>query len=128
MEPDSNQQSSTSVTRRMVDLPDGSSGLGRVISSMAGRCRSVISTPKSACSSASEPYTSVRGNSGLSDFHTGIGLPQYRLRLIDQSRVFSSHLPNWPCLTCSGTQVIRSLSFSISSLIAVVETNQDVTA
>ena len=112
----------------MTDRPDGSSGLGRVSSSMAGRCRSVTVTPKSACSSASEPYTSVRGNSGLSDFHTGIGLPQYRLRLIDQSRVFSSHLPNWPCLTCSGTQVICSFSLSIWSRMAVVETNHEVTA
>ena len=64
----------------------------------------------------------------MSDFHTGIGLPQNRFRLIDQSLVFSSHLPNWPCLTCSGTQVICSFSSSIRSLIAVVDTNHEVTA
>src|ERR1035438_6770952 len=112
----------------MTDNPDGSSGLGRVSSSMAGRCRSVTSTPKSACNSASDPYTSIRGNCGLSDFQTGIGLPQHPLRLVDQSRVFPSHLPNWPCLTCSGTQVICSFSFSIRSRIVVVETNHDHTA
>src|SRR5260370_40526141 len=111
----------------MTDLRDGPSGFGGVSSWMAGRCRSVTLTQKSASSCASEPYTSTRGHSGLSDFHTGIGLPQKRLRLIDQSRVFSSHLPNWPCLTCSGTQVICSFSLSIRSLIAVVETNHDET-
>ena len=57
-----------------------------------------------------------------------MGLPQNRLRLIDQSRVFASHLPNWPCLTCSGTQVICSFSSSIRSRMAVVETNHDETA
>src|ERR1700704_5750884 len=112
----------------MTDCPVGSSGLGRVSSAMAGRCRSVPTAPKSACSSASDPYTSTRGYCGSSDFHTGMGLPQYRFLLIDQSLVFSSHLPNWPCLTCSGTQVICSFSLSISSLIAVVDTNHDVTA
>ena len=57
-----------------------------------------------------------------------MGLPQNRFLLIDQSLVFSSHLPNCPCLTCSGTQVICSFSLSISSLIAVVATNQEETA
>jgi len=65
---------------------------------------------------------------GSSDFHTGIGLPQKRFREIDQSRVFSSHLPNWPSLVCSGTQVISWLSSSIRSRIAVVATNHDETA
>jgi hypothetical protein len=36
----------------------------------------------------------------------GSGLPQYRLRLIAQSRAPSSHLPNLPSLMCSGTQEI----------------------
>ena len=45
----------------MVEAPDGSSGFGRVSSSMNGRCRSgspasfVGTRPKSASSSASEP-------------------------------------------------------------------------
>jgi hypothetical protein len=50
------------------------------------------------------------------------------LREIDQSRAFSSHLPNWPSLTCSGTQVISWLSSTIRSRIAVVATNHDDTA
>ena len=40
IEPLSNQQSSTSVTRRFIDCPVGSSGLGRTHSSTAGRWRS----------------------------------------------------------------------------------------
>ena len=70
----------------------------------------------------------MRGYAGSSDFHTGIGLPQKRLRVIDQSRAFSSHLPNWPSLMCSGTQVICWLSSSIRSLNLVTSTNHDETA
>ena len=55
IDPDSNQQSKTSVTRRIVDFPVGSSGLGRVSWSMYGRCRSVGRTPKSRSSSSREP-------------------------------------------------------------------------
>src|SRR5690606_12025277 len=128
MEPDSNQQSSTSGTRRIIDLPVGSSGLGRTSSSTIGRCRSVTFTPKSRSSSSSDPYTSTRGYSGLSDFHTGIGEPQNRLRLIDQSRAPASHLPNEPSLTCPGTHVICWLSSTIRSRILVTATNHDDTA
>src|SRR5690606_5237722 len=124
MEPDSNQQSSTSGTRRIIDLPVGSSGLGRTSWSMPGRCRSVTFTPKSRSSSASDPYTSTRGYSGLSDFHTGIGEPQNRFRLIDQSRALASHLPNEPSLTCPGIQLICWFSSSIRSLNLVTATNQ----
>ena len=85
-------------------------------------------TPKSRSSSSSEPYTSIRGYAGSSLRQTGIGLPQKRLREIDQSRVFSSHLPNCPSLTCSGTQRICWLRSSIRSRIFVVETNHDETA
>ncbi len=70
----------------------------------------------------------MRGYSGLSDFHTGIGLPQKRFREIDQSRAFSSHLPNWPCLMWSGIQSICSLSSSMRALILVTSTNQLETA
>ena len=69
----------------------------------------------------------MRGYAGSSLCHTGTGLPQNRLRVIDQSRAFSSHLPNWPSLMCSGTQRISWLSSSIRSLIAVTSTNHDET-
>ncbi len=55
-------------------------------------------------------------------------MPQYRLREIDQSRAPSSHLPNCPSLTCSGTQVISWLSSTIRSRNAVTCTNQESTA
>ena len=64
----------------------------------------------------------------MSDFHTGIGLPQNRFREIDQSRAFSSHLPNWPSLTCSGVHSIRWLSSTMRSLNFVTATNHDDTA
>ena len=69
----------------------------------------------------------MRGYVGSSLFHTGTGEPQNRLRVIDQSRAFSSHLPNWPCLMWSGTQRICSLSSSIRCLTAVTSTNHDET-
>ena len=65
------------------------------------------------------------GTSGSSLRHTGIGEPQKRLRLIDQSRAFSSHLPKLPCLRCSGTQVICSLSSTMRSRNLVTSTNHD---
>src|SRR4051794_14845316 len=112
----------------MVDAPVGSSGLGRVSSSMPGRCRSVTVTPKSRASSSNDPYTSTRGYAGSSDFHTGIGEPQNRVRLIDQSRAPASHLPNWPSLTCSGAQSICWLSSTIRSRNVLTATNHDDTA
>ena len=101
---------------------------------MYGRCRStwpsrsVGSRPKSRSSSASEPYTSVRGCAGSSLTHTGMGLPQYRLRLIDQSRAPASHLPNCPSFTFSGTQVIRWFSSTMRSRKSVTLMNHDDTA
>ena len=106
----------------------GSSGFGRVNSSIPGRCRSVTGTPKSRDSSASEPYTSVRGYAGSSERHTGIGEPQNRLRLIDQSRAPASHLPKEPSLTCAGVQVICWFSSTIRSRNCVTATNHDDTA
>ena len=64
---------------------------------------------------------------GVVDFHTGTGLPQKRLRVIDQSRAFSSHLPNEPSLMWSGTQRICWLSSISRSLTAVTSTNHDET-
>src|SRR3954447_25775926 len=112
----------------MMERPVGSSGLGRVSSSMPGRCRSAGRTPKSRSSSSSEPYTSTRGYCGSSLFHAGIGEPQNRLRLIDQSRALASHLPNEPSLTCPGTQVTCSFSSTIRSLNRLTATNQEDTA
>jgi len=74
------------------------------------------------------PYTSMRGYSGLSLRHTGIGDPQKRLRLMVQSRAFSNHFPNEPSRMCSGTQVICWLSATMRSLIAVTLTNHELTA
>ena len=69
----------------------------------------------------------MRGYAGSSLFHTGTGLPQNRLRVIDQSRAFSSHLPNWPSRMWSGTQLICWLSSIIRCLNAVTSTNHDET-
>jgi len=74
------------------------------------------------------PYTSSRGYCGSSLRHTGIGEPQKRLRLIVQSRAFSSHLPNDPSRMCSGTQVISWLSATMRSFTAVTLTNHELTA
>ncbi len=121
----------TSSTRRMVERPVGSSGFGRVRRSTNGRCRSGSPfslrgrVPKSRSISANEPYTSTRGCCGSSERHTGTGLPQNRLRVIDQSRAFSSHLPNWPCWMWSGVQEICSFSSTMRSLNFDTATNHD---
>src|ERR1044071_2965913 len=112
----------------MVDFPVGSSGFGLVSSSMYGRCRAVTVTPKSRDSSSSEPYTSTRGYDGSSDFQTGIGEPQNRFRLIDQSRALASHLPNEPSLMWPGSQLISWFSSTIRSRNVVTATNHDDTA
>ena len=52
--PDSNQQSNTSGTRRIMPRPDAE---GHVISSIAGRCRSVTSMPDVASSAAIDDGT-----------------------------------------------------------------------
>jgi hypothetical protein len=57
-----------------------------------------------------------------------MGEPQKRLREIDQSRAFSSHLPKAPSRMCSGTHWICRFSSSARSLIAVTWTNHDDTA
>ena len=70
----------------------------------------------------------MRGYVGSSLFHTGIGEPQKRLRLMLQSRALASHLPKLPSLMCSGTQVICWLSSTIRALIAVTSTNHELIA
>jgi hypothetical protein len=79
----------------------------------------VTGTPKSALEFGQRPVHVDARVGGSSEVHTGIGEPQNRLRLIDQSRAFSSHLPKLPSLTCSGTQLISWLSSTIRSRIAV---------
>ena len=69
----------------------------------------------------------MRGYAASSLFHTGTGEPQNRLRVIDQSRAFSSHLPNWPSLMWSGTQRMPWLRSTIRCLTAVTSTNHDST-
>src|ERR687885_181105 len=88
----------------------------------------MYSTMKSPSSSANDPYTSTRGYAGSSDFHTGMGDPQNRFRLIDQSRALDSHLPNEPSLTCAGVQLICWFSSTIRSRNRVTATNHDDTA
>ena len=70
----------------------------------------------------------MRGKAGSSLFHTGMGEPQKRLRLIDQSRAPASQLPKAPSRTCPGTQLMCWLSSMARSLIAVTCTNHEVTA
>ena len=70
----------------------------------------------------------MRGWAGSSDFHTGIGDPQKRLRESDQSRAPASQLPKMPSLTCSGTHVIRWFSSTMRSRKAVTLTNHEETA
>jgi hypothetical protein len=57
-----------------------------------------------------------------------MGEAQNRLRLIDQSRAPSSHLPNWPSRTWEGIQLISWLSSTSRSRTAVTSTYQDDTA
>ena len=70
----------------------------------------------------------MRGKRGSSEIHTGSGEPQKRLRLIDQSRAPSSHLPNSPSRMCSGTQWICWFSSTMRSRIAVTFTNHELIA
>ena len=67
----------------------------------------------------------MRGCSGSSLFHTGIGVPQKRLRLIDQSRAPSSQRPKRPSRTWPGIQLICWLSSTIRSRMAVTFTYQE---
>jgi len=57
-----------------------------------------------------------------------MGEPQKRLRLIDQSRAPSSHLPNSPSRTCAGTQRISRFSSTMRSRKAVTFTYHEVIA
>ncbi len=78
-------------------------------------------------SSAYEPIT-VRWSSRASQIHTGSGVPQYRSREIAQSMLFTSHSPNRPDPISGGFQFTAALRAIISSLNAVVRTNQLVRA
>ena len=112
----------TSVTRRIVDATGRVVGVGpgQLVDERPVQVGRVARRSRARARRASRRRRS-RGYAGSSLFQTGIGLPQNRLREIDQSRVFSSHLPNWPSLMCSGTQRICWLSSSIRSRIFVVD-------
>ena len=51
-----------------------------------------------------------------------MGEPQKRLRLIDQSRAPSSHLPNWPSRMVSGIQWISWFSSTMRSRNSLTRT------
>ncbi len=55
-------------------------------------------------------------------------MPKYRLRDTDQSIAFPTHLPNWPSLTLSGTQLMSWFSSPMRSRNSVTRTNHDETA
>ena len=76
--------------------------LGMVMWSMFSRCRSVARTPDSSSSSAMEPMHTTSSPSSLT--HSGMGVPQYRVRDTAQSRASLSQLWNRFVLTNSGTQ------------------------
>ena len=57
----------------------------------------------------------MRGYFGSSDFHTGIGAPQKRLRPMFQSRALASQLPKMPSFTCAGIQSMPWLSSTMRS-------------
>ena len=52
-------------------------------------------------------------SAGSSDFQTGIGAPQKRLRPMFQSRALASQLPKMPSRMCAGTQVIPWFSWTM---------------
>ena len=123
MEPDSNQQSNTSSTRRSTPRPVAD---GMVRPSTYSRCRSVTRTPVRASSSAMEPTTTT--SSPSSEIQMGSGVPQNRLRLTAQSRASRSQLAKRPTFTDSGTHAVLSLAASSRSLMASTRTNQEGTA
>ena len=76
-------------------MPVGSSGFGRVSSSMHGPVQVGDRDAEVALELVERAVdVDARVRAGRRDFHTGIGEPQKRLRVIDQSRAFASHLPN----------------------------------
>ena len=72
MEPDSNQQSKTSSTRRSGSPPG--SALGMVMPSTVSRCRSVTRTPERSKSSCTDPMHTVSDQSAFAQM--GSGVPQ----------------------------------------------------
>ncbi len=88
------------------------SGQGKVTGSTTSRWRSSSHTPDRSCNSARDP---MHTRCPLSHTHTGMQLPQYRLRLTAQSRASRSQFPNRFAPTASGTHRMRSLSSAIRS-------------
>ena len=63
-------------------------------------------------------------------FQTGNGAPQNSasMKLLEESRLPSSHLPKQPSLICSGTQFIFLLPEISLLLTALIFTNQELAA
>src|SRR3989344_1139634 len=139
MLPDSNQQSKTSGI--LFINPPHFSHL-KVISSTICLCKSSTFLPDNFSNSVILPMVLILPQpllalgskllalSSKPSWHcqTGIGVPQYRWREIDQSEAFSSHLPNRPSFKCAGVQWTLRLFLIKFSLIAVTLTNQEVVA
>ena len=91
MEPDSNQQSKTSSTRRSGGFDGSDEGIS--MPSTCCRCRSAtdpFGSPAFRSSSATEPITTTSLPSA--EVQTGRGVPQKRERETAQSRADSSQL------------------------------------
>src|SRR3989344_2760526 len=129
MEPESNQVSNTSGTRRIIPLPafaEASAGKhshGTVISSTMCLCKSFTFFP--LASSSSEALPNTFSFLHFSHFHIGITLAQKRWRETDQSRAPKSQSPKRPSLICAGDQLMFLAFLSKSSLSFVTETNHD---
>src|SRR5262249_40875541 len=118
--PESNQQSSTSGTRRIT--PPQFSHCS-VTSSMYGLCRS-----KSSLSPSSAAELTHLCCLHCSQTQNGSGVPQSRDREMAQSTLFSSQSPMRPVLTWAGTQLVFRLLKSSSALCFVVCTYQESSA
>src|SRR3989339_302864 len=137
MEPDSNQQSSTSGMR-FITPPHFLQG--KVILSTICLCKSSTFCPPNFSNSSTLPITFI----SLHVFfcrdakfcvstlppqrQIGIALAQNLCLEIDQSRAPSSHCPNRPSFMCFGVQFISSASFNALSFISVIFTNHEAVA
>ena len=87
---------------------------------------SVTFAPVASSSSAMDPMT--RTSSPSSEAHTGMGVPQYRLREMDQSCAPSSQLWNRFSCTYEGTHRVLALFARSFSLMLSTFTKNDPTA
>ena len=122
MAPESNQQSITSGTR-CISPPHF--GHFTVISSIYGLCSSTVRAaglPLICSSSSRLPMACIWPHPHSQTFR---GVPQYRLREIPQSWIFSSQSPKRPFPMDSGIQWMVLLLRIKSSFTAVILINQD---